>query len=319
MRGSITYQVQRLFEQSGINAIGNSRHAAKDAARASGAKTSAEIGAQVGIHSYNTADAYREVWRQVMNFTRQEFNLKNIEALDGLHVRAFLEYKIEAGVAHSTFAQYAAACSKLEQALNRYAEKNNTGCSYDITSGLADVRREAHAELRRFSESRAFPAPEKLILMIDASSHRLAASLQLEGGARISEAALIRQDQLRGLTTEPVTGRAVGAYHVRSKGGHQRNIYVTPETYRELERHIRTNGEFLINKNDYRQELRQAAGLSKQPYSGSHGLRHNAAQRYYAEIQRPTADNSARTAEQALLATAILLGHSRSSIAKIYL
>lgn len=245
--------------------------------------------------------------------------MKNIESLEGLHVRAFLEYKIEAGVAHSTFSQYAAACSKLEQALNLYAVKNDTSRTYDITRGLADVRREAHAELRRFNESRAYANPEKLIQVIDASSHRLAAVLQLEGGARISEAAFIRQDQLRGFTTEPVTGRAVGAFHVRSKGGHQRNIYVAPRTYQALERHIAIYGEFRIDKNDYRQELRQAANLSGQSYNGSHGLRHNAAQRYYAEVQKVTADNAALTAEQALLATAIRLGHSRPSISKIYL
>ena len=310
--------MQRLFEQSDINAIGTSRHTAKENARSFGATTSAEVGGKVGIHSYNTADAYRSVWRQVMNFTRQEFGVKDVEKIDGLHTRAFLEYKIESGVALATFSQYAAACSKLEQALNRYAEKNNTGRTYDLTSGLGDVRKEANAELRRFDDSRAYPAPEKLIQALDNQTHRLAASIQLEG-ARISEAALIRPSQLRGITTEPVTGREVGAYHVKSKGGHQRTIFLSPQTYRELVSHIRESGEFTINKNSYRDELRQAAAISQQPYSGSHGLRHNAAQRYYSEIQKSTSNRPALTSEQALLATAILCGHSRPSIARTYL
>lgn len=321
MRGNIKYQVQRLFEESGINAIGTSRHTAKETARAAGACTSAEVGKSTGIHSYNTADAYRSVWRQVINFSRQEFGLKDAEKLDhgGLHVRAFLEYKIEAGVSLSTFSQYSAACAKLEQALNRYAEKNNTGRTYDFTSGLADVRREAHAELRRFDDSRAYLAPEKLIQGLENSTYRLAASIQLEGAARISEVALIRPAQLRGITTQPVTGREMGAYHVRSKGGHQRTLYINPKTYRELEQHIRANGEFSFNKDSYRGKLRQAAELSNQPFSGSHGLRHNAAQHYYAEIQVAASHRPAFTSEQALLATSVLLGHSRPSIGKIYL
>jgi hypothetical protein len=321
MRGNVKYQVQRLFAESGINAIGTSRHAAKESARTNGASTSAEVGKNTGIHSYNTSDAYRSVWRQVMNFSRQEFGLKDAEKLEsgGMQIRAFLEYKIESGVALATFSQYVAACSKLEQALNLYAEKNNTGRTYDFSSGLVDVRREAHAELRRFDESRAYPAPEKLISALDNSTYRLAASIQLEGATRISETALIRPGQLRGLTTEPVTGREVGAYHVRSKGGHQRTIYIEPQTYRELVQHIRANREFSFNKNDYRVELRQAALLSHQPYSGSHGLRHNAAQRFYAEIQAPASHRPALTSEQALLAASALLGHSRPSIAKVYL
>lgn len=319
MRGSIKFQVQQIFVESGINAIGTSRHSAKESARASGARTSAEIGKETGIHSYNTADSYRSVWRQVLEFSRQEFKVKDVERLDGLHVRAFLELKIEVGVALATFSQYAAACSKLEQALNRYAEKNNTGRIYDFTSGLTDTRKEAHAELRRFDDSRAYPAPEKLIQAIDNGNHRLAASIQLEGGARISEAALIRPAQLRGLTTEPVTGRVVGAYHVRSKGGHQRNIYVTPETYRTLEQHLRTGDKFVIDKNEYRQSLRIAADLTGQQYSSSHGLRHNAAQHYYAEVQTPVPGRVALTSEQALLATAMMCGHSRASITLTYL
>ena len=313
MRGSITYQVMQLFEQSGINAIGRSRHDAKDVARASGAKTSAEIGAQVGIHSYNTADAYRSVWRDLLEFVRDEFRVKDAERLEVQHVQAFLESKIEAGVAYATFAQYAAACTKLEQALNRYAGKNNTGRSYDITSGLADVRREAAAELRRFDQNRAYPAPDALIRELDNGIYQLAARIQLEGGARISEIALIKPGQLRGGTVEPVTGQRMGAYHVRSKGGHQRNIYLPPDTYHALAMHLSDNDALVIDKDAYRLSLRDAAAASQQPYSGSHGLRHNAAQTYLRIVQ-----DGGATYEQAMLATSYFLGHSRASIILSY-
>jgi hypothetical protein len=56
MRGSVVYQVQKVFQA--VNAIGISKHAAKEVARAEGALTWHQVGKELGVYSYSTADAY---------------------------------------------------------------------------------------------------------------------------------------------------------------------------------------------------------------------------------------------------------------------
>ena len=110
MRGSTVYQVQQVFEA--VNEIGHSKHQAKESARGQGAKTWHQIGKQIGIYSYGTADAYRDVWRSCLEFSKENLGNKDIEKLSGAAVRAFLDSKIDEGIAHSTFGQYSAACEK---------------------------------------------------------------------------------------------------------------------------------------------------------------------------------------------------------------
>ncbi len=57
MRGSVNYQVNQVYERSGANCIGQSRHQAKESARADGARTSAEVARETGVYSYSTDPA----------------------------------------------------------------------------------------------------------------------------------------------------------------------------------------------------------------------------------------------------------------------
>ena len=88
-----------------------------------------------GCYSYSTADAYRDVWRACLGHAKENLGIKDIEKLSGEAVRAFLDSKIDQGVAKATFGQYAAACEKLEVALNRYAEQHSTGRGVSVLFG----------------------------------------------------------------------------------------------------------------------------------------------------------------------------------------
>ncbi len=78
MRGSIVSQVQALYKLSGIARIGHSKYKAKELARSS-------IGKRLGIYSYSTADAYRDVWKQLLSYakSRVEFCTREISQLNG--------------------------------------------------------------------------------------------------------------------------------------------------------------------------------------------------------------------------------------------
>ena len=60
MRGTIDWQIKELFKT--VDEIGISKHDAKIEARNNGATSWHEVGKELGIHSYATADIYRDVW-----------------------------------------------------------------------------------------------------------------------------------------------------------------------------------------------------------------------------------------------------------------
>ena len=186
MRGSIYHQVDYLFQASGIMRIGESKHAAKELARDAGAKTWHEVGKQIGIHSYATADKYREVARCCLAFAKENFGVKNIETLEGLRVAAFLQAKIAQEASHATIQLYAAASEKLEAALSRYAGLNNTGREYNFSSDIAGTRAAA-LHLAQFEGSRAYEAPAQIVAAIQPDRYQLIAACQYQGGARIDE------------------------------------------------------------------------------------------------------------------------------------
>lgn len=317
VRGSTNWQVQQVF--AGVNQIGQSKHAGKQNIRfqlnvEGKAATWHDLGKRMGVYSYNTADAYRDVWRALLGHAKAEYGVKDIEKLSGEQVGTYFESKIDQGVAHATFMQYASAIEKLETALNRYAENHNTNREYSFTLELEEARHEAHLELDRFEGSRAYANPEKLINAIRDSRHNLAACIQCEVGARVHETSLIKSDQLRGFREDKITGRVKGYAAIKGKGGKPNEIGLSQETFQRLESHIGNNGEFRVDKDKYRSDLRAASAETEQKYTGSHGLRWSYAQKRFMEMQR-----HGLTYEQALSLVSDEMGHERSDITEHYL
>ena len=273
-----------------------------------------KIGKGIGIYSYATADAYRDVWRQLGEYSKLEFQIKDLEKLNGDHVQSFLESKIADSVAHSTFMQYAAACEKLETALNGYSDYKHSENHYSFSEKIANIREDAHQMLERFDNSRAYTAPEKIVNSIQNEKHTLAASMQYESGARVHEISLIKPDQINGLREDMITGELKGYIEIEGKGGKENEIALNAETYHRLENHIRDNGEFKIDKDAYRSDLKEAAEKTEQDYNGSHGLRWSFAQERFQEVQQ-----HGLTYEEALFRVSEELGHERSDITEHYL
>jgi len=298
VRGSPVYQVHQVF--SSILHIGESKHEAKEKVRQDGAKTWHEIGKNLDIYSYKTADAYRDISKQAFSYIREEFGIKDITKLDGEHIQAFLESKIEEGVKYSTFQQYAAALEKLETALSKY-----TGQKYSFSENIAEARAEAQAVLERTDAHRAYSDPKNLIENIDKQDFKTIAQAQYEGGFRIHEINHLKAEQFRENNTIKVQG----------KGGKVREIELTRETYNELKSLVESNnGKYVFDTNQYRQELKQASERTNQEYQGSHGLRWNFAQERFTELQE-----KGLSYEQALSEVSQLLGHERPDITEHYL
>lgn len=320
MRGSASYQAQRVFHESGINKIGTSKHQAKEIVRkefdkAGVASTWHRMGKAIGIHSYKTADSYRAVWRNVLEFSKSEFAEKDIEKISGVHVQAFLEKKIEDGVAHATFQQYAAALEKLETALTLYSVRSGRQQEYDFAKGIGAARQMAKGNLTKFTGSRAYQRPGDLIEEMKQSTFRLASKMQLEGGGRINEVNYVQAGQLAGVKYDKLSGVDKGQVSIKGKGGKVNIMQLSVKTYKELKAEVSQKGCFRIEKDAYRKELRAASARSEQKYQGSHGLRWNFAQNRFQEVQRL----ASLTYEQAMNVVSSEMGHIRADITEHYL
>jgi site-specific recombinase XerC len=313
MRGSTAYQVGQIFAESGINQIGESKHEAKETARADGAQSWEQVGREIGIHSYGTADTYREVWRSAFDHAKGE-GCKDVEKLTSQHIQSYLQGRVESGVARSTFAKEAAACAKLEQALNRYSEAHNRGNGYDFRAGISEARSGA-GDLSRFEGSRAYERPAELVQAVSNRDHQIAAAIQYESNARVHEVAQIRAEQLKGYREDSASGQR-GVIQIQGKGGKITDKLVSPQTYRAVAQAIQERGQYKISEDAYRDSLKAAAAATGQRYDerSTHGLRWNAAQERFSQLQVHGA-----TYAQALAQVSQELGHERSEITLHYL
>lgn len=257
----------------------------------------------MGVHSYSTADAYRDVWKDLLNFTKENFGIKDIEKLQSEHIKNFLEDKVSKEVAHSTFMQYASALEKLEVALNSYAESHNTGKEYSFSESISEVREVAHQELERFDSSRAYSNPQELISNIGVESFRIASELQFYAGLRVSELGELKMAEN-------------GKFEVLGKGGKIREVEMSKELADKVENYLKHN-DFKWSDSElkaYRQELMKASINSNQEYNSTHGLRWN-----YAQDKMQTLQEQGLTYEQSLVEVSQSMGHERADITEHYL
>lgn len=319
MRGSMKGQILHLYNASGMNKLGTSKHEAKNNARAelksNGQSASSQnIAPKTGIHSVGTQNNYIGKQIELAEYVRDEFGVKDIMAIQPEHVQNFLIDKIEAGISLSHFSGYVASFGKLESAMQAYSDKNGLERAWDTRNGINDIRDIAKTELDRDIKARDYDNPRSMIDSLDRSDHRLVAAMQLEGGMRIAEASHVGFNQLRGMSVDGVSGKTVGMVDFVGKGGKTNTANLTPETYQRLAEHITNHGNLKVDPDGYRNGLKEACEKSGQDYHGSHGLRWNFAQDRFSE-----AIANGLTHEQALGLVSHELGHERISITNLYL
>lgn len=260
--------------------------------------------AKTGIFAFNSARAMKSTWCNFAKFCRSEFDLRDIKNISPQMVREYLEKKAyEDEISAKSFAN---VCSRIEKLNTALEDKRGI----DVSELRAELKkcRAFTEDLRAATNSnRAYLDPEKTISRIEDPECRLAAKLQLEGGARISE---ISKLDRRNLTTNE------GEIVLRNtKGGLIRTTKVSPETYAELIKIIKEHGQYRLNVKQYRAELREAAlHTGDDPKKSTHGFRFNFAQRLYfqfiAEGMSPPMARSRVSSR---------LGHKRSEITDRYL
>jgi integrase len=177
--------------------------------------------------------------------------------------------------------------------------KSRAHAYYDaITEAIKDISLEAG------SKDRAYDDTTSLGNGLKTPEHKLALRLILDQGYRASEVSLIRAAQL--------TGDMM--MHATCKNGQEFDRQLSSDIASELREWIREHGEFRLNQDSFRLDLKQAAESTGQDYNGIHGLRYNFAQNLFLKCI-----NDGMEEDEAFKVVSERLGHHRISITKHYL
>lgn len=261
-------QVIKLFNESGINCIGQSKYNAKQEQLSNSVIKSRDIHKDMGIYGIETGVKYQKIWTQLLVQTMEKYNISDIKELKAQHINSFLTSHSDK--AKKTLSSYISAVNKLETALNWNSQKEKLHRNYDFQAVIKKHDEVARAKVFDY-KNRTYTDVPKLIENIDNSLHKFVAELQYITGARISEITHINISQLNG-----------NKLYYNSKGG--KEMVKTLPTYirNQLEDYCRlNNGLFTVNQGSYRHSLKKSAELTNQTYAGSHGIRWTYAKNMY--------------------------------------
>lgn len=268
------------------------------------------------VASYKTMETYRSVWKNFGHYLHEHWRLRDFEQIEPEHVEAYMRYKIEYYPTKQYLEKISSALGKLEIALTRYyEEKHNEWVEYDfnIRQAQLDLARNLKCVADGY-HNRTYRNPQKLIDMLSNPLHRIAASIQLQGGARSEGVCLIKPGQLHGYRMDTITHKKVGIIETKEKGGKIGDILITPSLYCMIESIITENSKFRINYKDYAHDIKVACKRIAIDCHGSHGLRWTFAQNRVREYQ-----NEGYSYEEALQGVSFEMKHFRASITEHYL
>ena len=268
------------------------------------------------VSSYKTMESYRRVWNNFFNYLKEHWEIKDFEKIEAQHIEAYMDYKIEYYPSKQYLEKISAALGKLEIALKNFAKniyKVEKDYDFSIRQAILDQARDLKFVANNY-HNRAYSNPLLLISNLKNLMNKLAAKIQLEGGARIEGVALIKPEQLLGTKIDKVTKTQKGIIFTKEKGGKQGEVLVSLKTYAELENYISLNSKFKINRQDYYNDIKQAALISKEISEGSHGLRWNFAKRRMFEYGKAGYSYS-----DSLQQVSYEMKHNRASITEHYL
>ncbi len=270
------------------------------------------------ISSFKTMESYRNVWNNFFNYLKEHFKLRNSELINEEHIKSYIEYKIEYYPSKQYLEKITSALGKLEVALNKYSkEKYDIPIIYDfkIRQELLTNAKDLKLIANNY-HNRVYNNAKLIIENLKNPNHQLAATIQLEGGARSEGVTLIKEEQLKGSKIDDISKQSVGIIQTKEKGGKVGDVLVSLQTYKELEDYFIENdtSTFKIKYQDYLDDIRNACKTLNITHQGSHGFRWTFAQNRVRIYQKHN-----YTYEQALQGVSWEMKHFRASITEHYL
>ncbi|MGA1932605.1 hypothetical protein ACH5BF_07760 [Arcobacter sp. YIC-464] len=304
MRGSVYYQSSQLVKQ-----IFN--EGAKKIDRVNPNHIDYQM-----IASYKTMESYRNIWNNFFNYLLEHWKIKDFERIEEHHIYSYMQYKVEYYPSKQYLEKISAALGKLEIALTKFSKNiSNKNIEYDfsIRQNILDEARDLNLVANNY-HNRAYTNPLLVISNLKEDLHKIAASIQYEGGARVEAVSFIRKEQLLGFKIDSITNTKKGIIFTKEKGGKEGEVLISIETYNKLLEYFNTKKIFKIHRQKYYEDIKQACLLSNEVPEGSHAFRWCFAKRRMFEYGK--ADYSY---EDSLQEVSHEMKHNRASITQHYL
>ena len=307
MRGSVYYQTSQLARH--IFHEGPKKHERIDTKNPN----------NKCIASYKTMETYRRVWDNLGNYLKEHWKLKDFEKITAEHIDAYISYKIEYYPSSQYLEKIVSALGKLKDALERfsmniYGEERNY--DFSIRQNKLHYARVQNLVADGY-HSRIYQDPISVIKNLDLDEHKIAAYIQLKGGARSEGITLIKKEQL--ITDEyydKITDQYAAIIMTKEKGGKEGEVIVPKSIYIWLQEYYQENDTnvFKISYQAYANDIRETCLYLDIKPEGSHGFRWTFAQNRVRAYQ-----DKGYSYEQALQKVSWEMKHFRASITEHYL
>ena len=305
MKGSIKGQLNYIWKQ--IDGIGVSKKESRtnnNLKSVDGSRNISEL-----VHSFEYKDEIFKTGRQLGEFVREHFGIRDFEKIDGRAVESFIEHKINKGISKGTLDNYISHLSKIHSGLKKIVNEKGREYKAFTKEDLASVKEIVRDLTPNQHVNRAYNNPNALISNLSGKEF-VAAKLQLDYGLRITEATFIKENQLGGNTLT-----------FQGKGGYILQKELSPDLANQLRGYME-NGVFKVDQNHFRESLKDACRIEGEKYTGAHGLRYNFAQNTFIErfennLSKGMSPNEAE--RESLKYTSEKIGHHREEITKHYL
>jgi len=268
------------------------------------------------IASFQTMKTYRNVWNNLGNYLKEHWRLKDFEKITPEHIDAYISYKIEYYPSKQYLEKIVAAIGKLEWALCFFCRDTygkERVYDFNVRSQLLHYAKVQNLVAEGY-HNRVYQYPEEIINNLSNPMHKIAARIQLYGGARAEGVTLLREDQFKGIKIDSITNKMIGTIMTKEKGGKEGKVMVDMDTYAYFEDFFQDYAIFRINYQKYADDIKKSClklGIIPQ---GTHGFRWTFAQNRVREYQE-----AGYSYEQALQGVSWEMKHFRADITEHYL
>lgn len=245
--GSINYQVAKIIKAH--NGIRKSKLECRNKSGIVSIESHHKVSNY--FHSYKSLDNARNDLKNLGNYAKQEFGIKDMSKID---INVVTDWILDKNITYNTASNYLSELNKVHEHFSFTREE------------IKELRKELKTELRKNELThRAYKHLDKIQLP---EKSQIAFELQRDYGLRMSEATHINiQKQLHG-----------NILSYQQKGGKWSEKEISKELADKIKEHSE-NGIYHISKNTYRDHLKKAIEKTRQKYNGTHGIRHAYAQK----------------------------------------
>jgi hypothetical protein len=264
------------------------------------------------IHSHGTYDRYFGIAKEFVDEMYEE-GIRRTNQVSVERLKSYFFEKTESEKAKSVTKK---TMKLILSAFRKYLSISSWKEREDLREM---IRKNYYLFLGRASESGEalpFSKPERVIETIKKPQHRAIATIQLHTGARIDDVPKVAESLRHWQRGQRPIIRIL-----RSKGGRNRWLDYEDRTekFNSVLEAVQTLLPFIDEKGwetvkkEYYPDLRRAAAVCQETYTGSHAFRVNYAQRRHKELLK-----KGLSKKDALEILSNELGHNRISVAKGY-